>query len=185
LCTDIGPGNTLIDTACRKYYNLPYDEDSKIALSGSVNEPLLKALLAHPFFSEAAPKTTGPELFGMTYLDEAQQKSGTVAIPNEDLVCTLSEFTAQSIIQFIQQHFKADDIKIFTSGGGARNPYIIDQLKKKLPTSVIKDTAELGINPDAKEAILFALLGNEALCGEPIAIGNNPAVLMGKFSFPL
>src|ERR1700749_1448791 len=34
LCTDIGPGNTLIDAACRTYYNLPYDEDSKIALSG-------------------------------------------------------------------------------------------------------------------------------------------------------
>ena len=185
LCTDIGPGNTLIDAACRKYYNLPYDEHSKIALSGSVNDPLLKALLAHPFFSELAPKTTGPELFGMAYVDEARQKSGTTSIANEDLVCTLSEFTARPIIQFIQQHLRADDIKIFTSGGGARNPYIINQLKKKLPASVIKDTAELGINPDAKEAILFALLGNEALCGEPIAIGNNPAVLMGKFSFPL
>ncbi|MCO5950721.1 anhydro-N-acetylmuramic acid kinase [Mucilaginibacter flavidus] len=185
LCTDIGPGNTLIDAACRKYYNQPYDKDSKIALSGSVNEPLLEALFVHPFFREAAPKTTGPELFGMAFVDEAQLMSGTAAIPNEDLVCTLSAFTAQSITQFIQQNFKADDIKIFTSGGGARNPYIIDQLKKKLPTSVIKDTAELGINPDAKEAILFALLGNEALCGEPIAIGNNPAVLMGKFSFPL
>ncbi len=185
LCTDIGPGNTLIDAACRKYYNQPYDKDSKIALSGSVNGPLLKTLLDHPFFSETAPKTTGPELFGMAYVDEAQQKSGTASIPNEDLVCTLSEFTAQSITQFIQKNFKADDIKIFTSGGGARNPYIINQLKKKLPTSVIKDTAELGINPDAKEALLFALLGNEALCGEPINIGNNPAVLMGKFSFPL
>jgi anhydro-N-acetylmuramic acid kinase len=43
----------------------------------------------------------------------------------------------------------------------------------------------LGIDPGAKEAILFALLGNEALCGEPMAIGNNPAVLMGKFSFAL
>jgi len=185
LCTDIGPGNTLIDAACRKHYNQPYDEDSKIALSGNVNEPLLKALLAHPFFTEQAPKTTGPELFGMAYVDQAMQKSGTQSIPGQDLICTLSEFTAQSIIQFIRQNFKSDKINLFTSGGGARNPYIIDQLKKKLPTSVIKDTAELGINPDAKEAILFAVLGNEALCGEPIAIGNNPAVLMGKFSFPL
>jgi anhydro-N-acetylmuramic acid kinase len=185
LCTDIGPGNTLIDAACRKHYSLPYDEDSKIALSGIVNESLLNALLAHPFFSESAPKTTGPELFGMAYVDEAQRKSGTAAIPNEDLVCTLSEFTAQSISQFIRQNFKADKIHIFTSGGGARNPYIINQLKKVLPNIAIKDTAELGINPDAKEAILFALLGNEALCGEPMVIGGNPAVLMGKFCFPI
>ena len=47
------------------------------------------------------------------------------------------------------------------------------------------DTGSLGIDPDAKEAILFALLGNEALSGEPIKIGTNPAVLMGKFSFPM
>jgi anhydro-N-acetylmuramic acid kinase len=58
---------------------------------------------------------------------------------------------------------------------------VIAQLK--LAFEDIKDTSSLGINPDAKEAILFALLGNEALCGEPIAIGNNPSVLMGKFSF--
>lgn len=185
LCTDIGPGNTLVDAACRKYYNVPYDEDSKIALSGTVNQTLLNSLLARPFFNETPPKTTGPELFNLTYVDEAQQKSGTSSIPNQDLVCTLTEFTAQSIAQFIRQNFKADNIRMFTSGGGARNPYIIGQLKKKLPNFVIKDTAELGINPDAKEAILFALLGNEALCGEPIAIGNNPAILMGKFSFPL
>ncbi|MEP6614752.1 MAG: anhydro-N-acetylmuramic acid kinase [Mucilaginibacter sp.] len=185
LCTDIGPGNTLIDAVCRKYYSQPYDEDSKIALSGTINQPLLKALLAHPFFTGQTPKTTGPELFGMAYVDEAQQKSGTAAILNEDLVCTLSEFTVQSTAQFIRRNFKADKINIFTSGGGAHNPYIINQLKKVLPNIVIKDTSELGIDPDAKEAILFALLGNEALCGEPIAIGDNPAVLMGKFSFPL
>ena len=184
LCTDIGPGNTLIDAACRKYYNLPYDEDSKIALSGTINEALLTALLAHPFFTEQAPKTTGPELFGMAYVDEAILKSGTYSIPSQDLVCTLSEFTTQSIIRFIRQNFKADKIHIFTSGGGARNPYIVRQLEKEMPNITIKDTGDLGINPDAKEAILFALLGNEALCGEPIAIGNNPAVLMGKFSFP-
>jgi anhydro-N-acetylmuramic acid kinase len=52
-----------------------------------------------------------------------------------------------------------------------------------LPKADIADTVSLGIDPDAKEAILFALLGNEALSGEPIRIGNNPAVLMGKFSF--
>jgi anhydro-N-acetylmuramic acid kinase len=60
----------------------------------------------------------------------------------------------------------------------------MEYIKRALPNETIANTSELGIDPDAKEAILFALLGNEALCGEPIAIGNNPAVLMGKFSFP-
>lgn len=185
LCTDIGPGNTLIDAACRKYFNRPYDEDSKIAFSGKVNDDLLAALLAHPFFAEAAPKTTGPELFGTDYINNAQQKSGTLNISKADLICTLSAFTAKSIADFIMQNIKGDDVRIFTSGGGARNTYIVNYLKKVLSTAVIKDTGELGINPDAKEAILFALLGNEALCGEPMAIGSNPAVLMGKISFPV
>jgi anhydro-N-acetylmuramic acid kinase len=185
LCTDIGPGNTLIDAACRKYYNQPFDEDSKIALSGKVNEALLNTLLAHPFFIESAPKTTGPELFNLAFVTEAQQISGTGSISNADLVCTLSAFTAKSIAIFILDNFKADDLQLFASGGGARNVYVMQKLQKSLSNAVIGDTGSLGINPDAKEAILFALLGNEALCGEPVAIGNNPAVLMGKFSFPL
>jgi anhydro-N-acetylmuramic acid kinase len=184
LCTDIGPGNTLIDAACRKYFNRAYDGDSKIAFSGNVNEALLAALLDHPFFNEQAPKTTGPELFGLAYIETAQNRSNTLSISNEDLICTLSAFTATLIVDFIIQNFNGDDINIFTSGGGARNIYIIEHLKKALPTANITGTDALGIDPDAKEAILFALLGNEALCGEPIAIGNNPAVLMGKISFP-
>ena len=183
LCTDIGPGNTLIDAACRKYFSKAYDEDSKIALSGKVNRPLLNALLDHPFFGEAPPKTTGPELFNLTYVEEAQQRSNTSSISNNDLVCTLSAFTATTIADFISNRFKVNDIKVFTSGGGAKNIYVIDHLKKALPKAVIAGTGSLGIDPDAKEAILFALLGNEAMCGEPMAIGNNPAVLMGKFSF--
>ena len=183
LSTDIGPGNTLIDAACRKYFNKPYDEDSKIAFSGKVNNVLLNALLDHAFFSEPLPKTTGPELFGLKYVEDAQQRSNSMVISNEDLICTLSAFTAKCLADFILNNFKADDIKIFTSGGGARNIYIIDYLKNALPGIVVNDTGKLGIDPDAKEAILFALLGNEALCGEPMAIGNNPSVLMGKFSF--
>lgn len=184
LCTDIGPGNTLIDAACRSYFNRPYDEDSKIAFSGKVNEALLSALLDHPFFQEQTPKTTGPELFSLGYVDNALKRSGS-PVSNEDLICTLSAFTAKSISEFISINFKTDGLKIFTSGGGAKNVYIIDYLKRVLPNVVIADTSVLGIDPDAKEAILFALLGNEALSGEPIAIGENPAVLMGKLSFPL
>ena len=184
LCTDIGPGNTLTDAACRKYFNMPYDEDSKIAYSGKVNSDLLDELSSHPFFKETSPKTTGPELFNLDFVEDAQKQSKTLVITPEDLVCTLSMFTAKSIAQFIGDSFKVDDLQIFISGGGARNPFIAEQLKKDLPQAAIKNTDALGIDPDAKEAILFALLGNEALCGEPIKIGNNAAVLMGKFSFP-
>lgn len=185
LCTDIGPGNTLLDAACRRYFGKEYDKDSKIAFSGNTNAALLNALLNHPFFDEPAPKTTGPELFNMAYVQNAQQRSGTEEISSEDLISTLSEFTAKSVGGFILENFSGKGLKIFISGGGARNPFIVNYLAKELPGAIISGTDSLGIDPDAKEAILFALLGNEALCGGPVKIGSNPAVLMGKFSFPL
>jgi anhydro-N-acetylmuramic acid kinase len=185
MCSDIGPGNTLIDAACRAYFDKPYDEDSQIAYSGTVNEPLLDALLHHPFFNESLPKTTGPELFNLNFVADAQQATRTLNLAKADLVATLSAFTGRSIVRFIASNFDTTGIKIFVSGGGARNPFVIDYIKQALPGVSLADTSELGINPDAKEAILFALLGNEALCGEPMTIGNNPKVLMGKFSFPL
>ncbi|MDB5137258.1 MAG: anhydro-N-acetylmuramic acid kinase [Mucilaginibacter sp.] len=182
MCTDIGPGNTLIDAACREYFNQPYDKDSRIALSGFANDELLKTLFDHPFFNEKVPKTTGPELFNLSYLEDAQQISGTKDISPEDIISTLSAFTAKSIAEFILTNLPASS-QIFASGGGARNLFVINCLKHLLPKATITDTGSLGIDPDAKEAILFAMLGNEALSGEPISIGNNPAVLMGKFSF--
>jgi anhydro-N-acetylmuramic acid kinase len=185
LCTDIGPGNTLIDAACREYFNLPYDEDAEIAYSGNINDALLMALLAHPFFSDKLPKTTGPELFSLDYIRSAQKASETETIDPANLICTLSAFTAASVASFIKSNINTADLHIFTSGGGARNPFIIQHLKQLLPGVELNNTSALGIDPDAKEAILFALLGNEALCGESTKIGDNPAVLMGKFSFPM
>ena len=184
LCTDIGPGNTLIDAACREYFNQPYDEDSNIAYSGKINQALLDELLSNPFFKEDLPKTTGPELFNLGMVKDAQQKLGTINISPEDMIGTLSAFTAIAISGFINQHFRVDGLQVYLSGGGTRNPFVVNKLKEALPNATISNTDALGIDPDAKEAILFALLGNEALCGEPISIGNNPAVLMGKFSFP-
>ncbi len=184
LCTDIGPGNTLIDAACRKYFDRAFDKDALIALSGTVNQDLLAALLDHPFFSEKAPKTTGPELFNMAYVEVAQQVSGTKNIEPVDLISTLSKFAAKSIADFVSRNLPAGS-KIYASGGGAKNHFVINCIRMLLHQDAILDTSALGIDPDAKEAILFALLGNEALSGEPLKIGSNPAVLMGKFSFPM
>ncbi|MGI4805248.1 MAG: anhydro-N-acetylmuramic acid kinase [Janthinobacterium lividum] len=184
ISTDIGPGNTLIDAACRKYFNLPFDADGQIALSGEVNLKLLSALKTHPFFAETLPKSTGPELFNLNYVELAQQNSSTQNIAPKDLVTTLTVFTAEILAEGILKNFSADNLHVFVSGGGARNPFLIQTLQKMLPKSSIQNSEVLGLNADAKEAVLFALLANEAVCGEPIFINQNPAVLMGKFSFP-
>lgn len=184
ISTDIGPGNTLIDAACRKYFDLPFDANAEIALSGNVNTDLLSALKTHPFFEEALPKSTGPELFNLEFVQLAQQKSSTQNIKPTDLITTLTVFTAEILVDSILKNFPAEDLQVFVSGGGARNPMLIQLLQKMLPKNSILNSAVLGLNADAKEAVLFALLANEAVCGEPIVINQNPAVLMGKFSFP-
>lgn len=183
ICCDTGPGNTLIDAACRQYFNKPYDEDSRIALSGKVSDRLLNALLNHTYFKEKAPKTTGPELFSMQYMANAQLASGTTGLSPQDIVTTLSAFTVKSIAGFIKDNGMQSAERVLISGGGAKNKFVVNGLAAELAPAIISDTNYLGINPDAKEAILFALLANEALAGEPMHIGNNPAVLMGKFSF--
>jgi anhydro-N-acetylmuramic acid kinase len=131
------------------------------------------------------PKTTGPELFNLEYLRQAQQASNTIDIVPTDVIATLSVFTAHTIADAITQLHIPKGLKLFASGGGAHNPFVMQHMQKLLPGITIGNTNELGIQPDAKEAILFALLGNEALCGEPIRIGTNPLVLMGKFSFAI
>src|SRR6476661_6468123 len=74
-----------------------YDKDAEKALQGNINIDLLNALLNHPFFTEAFPKSTGPELFNLDYLNQAQQDSGTLHISNYDVMATLLEFTAITI----------------------------------------------------------------------------------------
>lgn len=185
ICTDVGPGNTLIDRACLHYFGKPYDENGTIAQSGTVNTVLLDELLKESFFTETVPKTTGPELFSWQYLLRAQQQTDTLKIKPEDLIATLSALTAEGITRFIKANIADKIDKLFTSGGGAKNRFIIQYLQQVFPRVQIANTDVLGINADAKEAILFALLANETIVGEPIKIGDNPEVLMGKISFPV
>jgi len=77
LCADIGAGNTLMDAYIRQYFpNKYYDEDADIAKQGKVNEALLAKLKEEPFFTQAFPKSTGPELFNVGYIDKAKQSAG-------------------------------------------------------------------------------------------------------------
>ena len=183
ICSDTGPGNTLIDAACKTYFNIPYDKDALIALSGSVNYLLLDVLSSHPFFAEALPKTTGPELFNITFLDDAIKQTGLEQLKPADIVATLTAFTAKTIANAIAKY--TSNANLLISGGGAHNPFLLQCLKTYLPDIFIADTRYAGIPPDAKEAILFGILGNEAIGGEPLQIGGYPSVLMGKFSFPI
>jgi anhydro-N-acetylmuramic acid kinase len=186
--TDTGPGNTLIDAFARKFFNLPYDEGGKIAASGKVHTELLACLKKDTFFNEPFPKTTGPELFSLDYVRLAQQRSGTTSLSPEDLMATLTRFSAETIAEAIQKACKkGENYHLYLSGGGMHNPVIINALRQLLPDYPMAGTDTLGISGDAKEAALFAILANETLCGNYTDFGSRegvPSISMGKISFP-
>ena len=190
ICTDTGPGNTMMDAVIQKHFpGKHFDEGAEVAKKGILNKSLLSALKDDDFFKQSFPKTTGPELFNLDYLAAAQQKSGTYALSVEDTMATLNKFSADMIAEAIVACVKhTSDVKIFVSGGGMRNPLLMQHLEKQLGACSFHTTAELGIDPGAKEAVLFAILANECVCGDPaLPVGqfeDVPSVSMGKISFP-
>jgi anhydro-N-acetylmuramic acid kinase len=184
--TDVGPGNTMMDGVMQKYFPGKYfDEDATIALLGTVNESLLAALNESDFFEKGFPKTTGPELFNLMYLQNAQERSYTKDLSVYDIMATLCKFSADTIVDAILRSMGSQQFVVYSSGGGMHNPLLMGYLKKQMPNAVFKTTADLSISPDAKEAVLFAILANEALCGGDTNFGNAvPSVSMGKVSFP-
>jgi len=187
LVTDTGPGNTLIDACVRKHVpGLEFDEDARIGLSGSCHEGLLAALMAQDFFQEAFPKSTGPEYFHLGIVEDLIAKNGW-EISTADFVRTLTEFTAQSIVLAMQSYVPVQAGELIASGGGSRNPLVMNRLAELLPSWKTMVSDEIGIPSGAKEALLFALLANETLSDAGAQsgrrLGDSPWVTMGKISF--
>lgn len=188
--TDTGPGNTLMDAYMQQHFkDTFFDDNGTLASAGKINNKLLEALKADPFFSQPFPKTTGPELFNLDLLATAQEVSGTSAISPEDVMATLNQFSADTISDAIKNTTeRTDHMLLYASGGGIHNPVLMQHLKTQLPHCSFYTTASLQVDPDAKEAVLFALLANECVCGDVADYGKGtsamPAVSMGKISFP-
>lgn len=188
--SDIGPGNTMMDAYVQKYFPGQYfDDGAAIARAGKINDALLHALKQNTFFELGFPKTTGPEVFNLAYLADAQQRSGAMSLSHQDIMATLNRFSADMIVDAIQRSAtKLQSFVLYGSGGGIHNPLLMKHIQAACPDVVIKTTADLGINPDAKEAVLFAVLANECLVGGRQRFSNAregiPGVTMGKVSFP-
>jgi len=187
--TDVGPGNTMMDAWIRKRYPEKYfDQDAAIALRGRVNEVLLEALLQHPFFTLPFPRTTGPELFNLSYLETAIAATELNHIAPEDVLATLNRFSAVSIVDALKKITAKNNTILYVSGGGAHNPMLMHYIGEHINSLIIESTSKKNIDPDAKEAILFALLANEAVSGNVQDYPKNtkgfPSITMGKISFP-
>jgi anhydro-N-acetylmuramic acid kinase len=178
---DTGPGNMVMDALVNKLTDgkQTYDSDGRIARLGTVHTRLLDSMLSDPYFSLPPPKTAGREQFGQEFA------SGLIAtgLPLADLVATATELTARSIAAAIGG-FAQPGYEVIASGGGVHNRWLMRRLRELLPVSDLQTSAAFGIDPDAKEAIAFALLAYQFVMRRtgnlPSATGARRAVLLGR-----
>ena len=190
LASDTGPGNMIIDSVIEIFTEGAerYDDAGQFAAQGSVCESLLREWLGHPFISAPPPKTTGREAFGRQFADQAIQQAQNQNVGQTDLVATLTAFTAETIFdyyrRFLFPHYSVDEIYI--SGGGAHNLTLMDHLKTRFQPIPLLSIDSMDFSSDAKEAIAFAVLANEAVHGHPTNLpqvtGASQLMVLGTFS---
>jgi len=184
---DTGPGNVLMDEAVRLLTGgtQTFDEDGRMSGAGKVDEVLLNQWMQHPFFSLKPPKSTGREQWGpgeaAQYIQQAKQQG----LDANDIVATLTAFTARSIAAAYRQYLGQIN-EVLVSGGGARNPVLLRLLQAELHGSTVLTLDAQGLNPDAKEAVAFALMGYATVHGwpsnVPAATGAAQAVVLGHIT---
>lgn len=181
---DTGPGNMLIDGLVHRLFKKYYDKDAKIALKGKINLRLFSWLKKDSYYSARPPKSTGREHYGKHFQDKLLKFTGR--INKYDIIRTVTEFTAYSIWHnyhtHIKKKYKLDELII--SGGGAKNPLIVQLLAHYFMGVNLNHIDQYGINGDNKEAVLFAVLANECLAGNsanmPSVTGAKKNVILGK-----
>lgn len=189
---DTGPGNMVMDETVYVLSNgrLTYDDGGRLAAQGTADEELVAEMLSHPYFQTAPPKSTGRELFGKAYTAWFMEKARARNLSDSDIIATATAFTACSIVDSYRRYvFPVCEIQeVIVSGGGAHNAELLRMLAAMLPAQQVMTSAQLGFNDDAKEAIIFAVLGNDFMHGIPnnipAATGARRPTVMGKLALP-
>lgn len=190
LASDTGPGNMIIDSVMEILTDgeEKYDDAGQFAAQGSVCESLLGRWLGHPFINAPPPKTTGREAFGRQFANQAIQQAQDQNAAQADLIATLTAFTAETIVdyyrRFLFPHYSVDEIYI--SGGGSHNLTLMGHLETLFQPIPLLPIDSIGFSSDAKEAIAFAVLANEAVHGHPTNLsqvtGASQPMVLGTFS---
>ncbi len=184
---DLGPGNMPLDALMTAWTGgaETFDRDGHRAAAGRVDAALVKELLAHPFLAAPPPKSTGREAFGGEFV---RPLLGRFAGREGDLLRSLTRFVAEGIADGVRRHARGPVDEVVVSGGGASNQTLMADLRALLAPAEVRSLAELGVDPDAKEAVAFAVLANETLFGRP---GNVPGAtgargprVLGKIVLP-
>eukprot|EP00731_Ephydatia_muelleri_P023848 Em0016g119a len=170
---DCGPGNILVDHLMKQLYGVEYDKDGRIGSLGKINNLLLHELSdKDTFITRCPPKSTGREYYDHSYVERIRVLGKTLNLSTEDLIATVTDFTAAAVCTNYKRFIKpliasTNGVDLFVSGGGAKNNFLMRQLQERLNGVQVHSAEKLGLDPDAKEAICFALLGYETYRGRP------------------
>jgi anhydro-N-acetylmuramic acid kinase len=164
---DTGPANRLLDAWIGAHQGREFDAGGGWAATGIVDEALLAALLDEPYLRLAPPKSTGRELFNMTWLNG---KLGSYERRPNDVQATLQEYTAVTIADAVRRH--APGAAVYVCGGGAHNAGLLASLARRMSPNRVASTAELGLDPDFVEAIAFAWFAKRTLEGLTSSAGS-------------
>lgn len=181
---DTGPGNTLLDAWISAATHETFDTNGDWARSGSNQPGLLEELLEHAYFTKPPPKSTGRELFNLSWLKQ-QTSTGLQDLPPENVQATLVELTARSICDSLSTSIPHLD-ELYVCGGGAHNRFLMERLNKLLPDTRVATTELLGLAPDWVEATAFAWLAKQTMEGyagnlPPVTGARHPAILGGIY----
>ena len=154
------------------------------AAAGVPDPKLLAKLLRDKYFRAKPPKTAGREQYGADFVTKLLDTE----LSSEDLIEKEKALKAESIAlgvrNFVMPEMRVDEI--FVSGGGTHNPTLMKMLTNTLDPVPVKDTTEVGVDVDAKEAIAFAVMAYETAHARPsnvpFATGAKRSVVLGKLT---
>ncbi|SFP37279.1 anhydro-N-acetylmuramic acid kinase [Sphingomonas rubra] len=162
---DTGPANGLVDDWVGEASGARFDQGGALAAAGRVDETVLTAMLDHPFFDEAPPKSLDRSDFTI------QPARGLSAA---DGAATLTAFTAETVALALR-HLPDRPRRLLVVGGGRHNPTMLAMIATR--TGIVPETAEsLGWNGDGVEAEGFAYMAVRTLRGLPISFPGTTGV---------
>jgi anhydro-N-acetylmuramic acid kinase len=145
---DICPVNIVLNSLAG-LEGQPYDKDGRLAESGKVNLTLLEQLNSLPYYRHSGPKSLGKEWVDEN-INPLINHSGIIFV---DILSTYVTHIAQ---QISLQTGKESSKKLFITGGGVHNKYLISMIRSLVKTQIIIPDL---LTVDFKEAIIFAFLG--------------------------
>ncbi len=164
---DTGPASALLDDFVLRRRGLSFDENGRLAASGTVDEELVAAFMSNPFFDRPAPKSLDRQDF------HARAK-GVEALSDEDGAATLAAFTIESVVAALR-HVPRAPLRWLVTGGGRLNAHFMRRLHERLGVPV--ETVEtVGWNGDFLEAQAFGYLAVRSTLGLPLSLPTTTGV---------